>query len=183
MSRTPIPLDVIDVARPCPVDWNEMRGDVRVRFCKHCSLHVYTLSAMTRGEAQQLVAEAEGRLCARFYRRADGTVITSDCGGGWRLAAKRLGRWATAATAVLLSAFGVTRWSGASTTERCEKPPAAPHEQLLGRIAPPTSQPVMGQAIMGDIIAPPPATQPAIMGEIHVPPLTDQPTTQPAKSE
>jgi len=109
MSRTSIPLDVIDVARPCPADWNEMRGNERVRFCKHCSLHVYNLSAMTRREAERLVAETEGRLCARFYRRADGTVITGDCGGGWSLAAKRLGRWATAATAMLLSAMGMTR--------------------------------------------------------------------------
>ena len=32
MPRPTIPLDVINVAEPCPVDWNDMRGDERVRL-------------------------------------------------------------------------------------------------------------------------------------------------------
>ena len=56
-----IPLEVIDIPDPCPVDWNDMRGDERVRFCRHCALHVYNLSAMTRDAAERLVAEREWR--------------------------------------------------------------------------------------------------------------------------
>jgi hypothetical protein len=34
---------------------------------------------MTAAEAAALIAGREGRLCARLFRRADGTVITADC--------------------------------------------------------------------------------------------------------
>src|SRR6185503_21216807 len=44
----------------------------------------YDLSAMTRDEATALVAASEGKLCARFYRRTDGTVLTADCPVGVR---------------------------------------------------------------------------------------------------
>jgi hypothetical protein len=177
MSSEPIrlSLDVIDVARPCPVDWNEMRGDDRVRFCRHCSLHVYNLSAMSRSAAEQLVRETEGRLCVRFYRRADGTVTTRDC--GIKAAAKRVGRWATAATAVTLSAFvaalGWGRSSSACPTEKSDRP-----FRLAGQTPPPPNPP----PIMGKIR--PPASQPAIfMGEMVALPPTTRPATQPVTSE
>src|SRR5215212_5410702 len=140
-------LDVIDVARPCTMDWNKMRGDEQVRFCGHCSLHVYNLSEMSRSAAERLVRETEGRMCVRFYRRADGTVTTRDC--GIKAAAKRLGRWAATATAVVLSGFVAamawTRASSASPTEKCDAPTDV--TPFLGKLRPPTSQPV---ALMGD---------------------------------
>jgi hypothetical protein len=173
-------LDVIDVARPCPLDWNEMRGDERVRFCGHCSLHVYNLSTMSRTAAERLVRETEGRVCVRFYRRVDGTVTTRDC--GIKAAAKRLGQWAGAGTAVALSALvaalGWTRASSACPIENADRPfrlagqpppPPPPQPPIMGKIRAPSSQPVM---IMGDLVAtPPPTSQPA------------RPTTQPARSE
>jgi hypothetical protein len=82
MARIPLPLDRISVASPCTASWDEMRGDDRVRFCGHCQLNVYNLSAMTRQAAEQLVAQREGRLCVRFYRRTDDTVLTPDCPRG-----------------------------------------------------------------------------------------------------
>jgi hypothetical protein len=60
-----------------------MYGDDRKRFCGDCKLNVYNLSGMTRNEAEALIMNAEGRLCVRFFRRADGTVITRDCPVGW----------------------------------------------------------------------------------------------------
>src|SRR6187551_731520 len=93
VARPTIALEVIKIPRPCPADWDQMRGDDRVRFCQHCSLNVYNLSAMTRADAQRLVTETEGRVCVRFYQRADGTVITRDCEGGWKLAARHVRRW------------------------------------------------------------------------------------------
>ena len=75
-------LDQIRVASPCPKRWEDMVGDDRKRFCDECKLHVYNLSAMTREEATSLVTSAKGRLCGAFYRRADGTVMTSDCAVG-----------------------------------------------------------------------------------------------------
>jgi hypothetical protein len=72
-------LDDIQVASPCRVPWNDMKGDRRVRSCAECKLKVYDLSAMSRKDAIELVQRTEGRLCVRFYRRADGTVMTEDC--------------------------------------------------------------------------------------------------------
>src|SRR5262249_46221013 len=56
-----------------------MEGDDRVRFCGRCRKNVYNLSEMTEAEAQRLLVDKEGRLCARLYRRRDGTVLTKDC--------------------------------------------------------------------------------------------------------
>ena len=95
----------VRVASPCPADWEGMEGDERVRFCRLCDLKVYNLSEMTRAEAEALVARTEGRLCARLYRRADGTVLTKDCPRGLRAVRLRASRAAGAAFAALLSLF------------------------------------------------------------------------------
>jgi hypothetical protein len=77
-------LDRMRIAKPCPVSWNEMSGDDKVRHCSKCNLRVYNLTAMTRAEAEQLIATRDGRLCLRYYRRADGRIMTSDCPVGVR---------------------------------------------------------------------------------------------------
>lgn len=78
-TRNIIPLEAIHVASPCKASWAKMQGDDASRFCGSCEKHVYNLSAMTRAEAENLVAEKEGKLCVRFYQREDGTMLTSDC--------------------------------------------------------------------------------------------------------
>src|SRR5262245_57629306 len=82
-------LDNIQVAAPCSASWEEMAGDERVRFCEQCLLHVYNLSGMSRRQAEALVRQHEGRLCVRFYRRLDGTVLTDNCPVGLRAARRR----------------------------------------------------------------------------------------------
>jgi hypothetical protein len=77
-------LDQIRVASPCQASWEAMEGDDQVRFCLQCSKNVYDLSGMTREAAERLVQETEGAICVRFYRRADGTVLTADCPVGAR---------------------------------------------------------------------------------------------------
>ncbi len=79
----------LKVASPCNASWEQMEGDDAVRFCRHCQMHVYELSAMTTAQVDELLATAKGRLCARIYQRADGTVITSDCAEGRRRARRR----------------------------------------------------------------------------------------------
>ena len=79
MARFKHPLDRVQVAAPCKADWDEMIGTDRVRFCGQCSLNVYNLSAMTRDEAESVIAANEGKLCVRFYRRKDGSILTQDC--------------------------------------------------------------------------------------------------------
>ena len=77
--KTPSILDGIRVASPCQAGWDSMSGDDLARFCSLCSKNVYNLSAMTTAEAVAFVADREGESCVRFYRRADGTTLTSDC--------------------------------------------------------------------------------------------------------
>jgi hypothetical protein len=91
------------IAAPCPTSWDAMEGDDRVRFCGLCQLNVYNLSAMTRAEAEALVARTEGRVCARLYRRADGTVLTKDCPTGLRAVRRRVRRKAAAVFALVAS--------------------------------------------------------------------------------
>ena len=90
-------LDQIRVASPCSMKWDDLTpvgGGETVRHCGQCRLNVYNLSAMTRDEATALVENAEGRVCAGFFRRADGTVLTRDCPVGVRAARLRIARMA-----------------------------------------------------------------------------------------
>jgi len=97
----------IRIAAPCSARWDLMQGDERVRYCTECKLKVYNFSEMTSSEVEQLIAETEGRLCARFYRRADGTMLTRDCPNGFRAAAIQAARVASAAFAALMSVVPV----------------------------------------------------------------------------
>jgi hypothetical protein len=106
MSRDRIDLDRIAVASLCPTAWNDMAGDGRVRFCGQCKLNVYDISAMTRSEAESFIANAEGRICAKLYRRADGSILTQDCPVGLRAIRKKVSRAAAAAFSALFSLFG-----------------------------------------------------------------------------
>ncbi|HEU5236662.1 MAG TPA: hypothetical protein VFU37_05945 [Pyrinomonadaceae bacterium] len=90
MARFKHPLDRVKVAAPCKADWDQMIGSERVRFCAQCNLNVYNLSGMTRTEAESLIARNEQRLCVRFFRRRDGSIITRDCPEGLRLIRRRV---------------------------------------------------------------------------------------------
>jgi hypothetical protein len=105
-ARTKLPvLDNIRIAAPCSAEWANMTGDERVRHCNSCSKNVYNLSGMTRDEAETLLVEKEGQLCVRYYRRHDGTILTSDCARGKRY---RRGRRVLVAgiTAIVLGSMG-----------------------------------------------------------------------------
>jgi hypothetical protein len=75
----PPKLDNLKLASPCSARWQDMTGDDRRRMCGACNKHVYNLSGMTRAEAEQLIVEREGTFCARFFARADGTIMLADC--------------------------------------------------------------------------------------------------------
>ncbi len=96
-------IDGIRIATPCSVSWEQMEGDERMRHCAVCSLNVYNFADMTRDEVRALLAGREGRVCARLYRRADGTVLTRDCPTGLRALRRRASRAAAAAVAALLT--------------------------------------------------------------------------------
>ncbi|MEW5851744.1 MAG: hypothetical protein AB2A00_23345 [Myxococcota bacterium] len=140
----PSRLQQLQVATPCEADWNQMRGDDRVRHCDLCHLNVYNLSAMTTQDAEALLERTEGRVCVRLYRRKDGTVITQDCPRGLERVRRRMRRLATlvgSALVVLLGAAGLTVHFGRGR---------AASGELMGKVAPHalmgTPVPVMGEA-------------------------------------
>ena len=102
-------LDQIKIASPCAADWERMQGTDRVRFCGDCKKNVFNLSAMTRRDAEALIKETHGDLCARLYRRVDGTVLTEDCPVGLRVKIARVQRrvrWAVAGALSFATAWG-----------------------------------------------------------------------------
>ena len=79
-GRRALPLlDSVQIASPCTASWDEMIGDDRARFCTHCQKDVFNLSALPREEAETFLRARTAEVCVRLYKRADGTVLTSDC--------------------------------------------------------------------------------------------------------
>jgi hypothetical protein len=111
------PLKDIRVATPCTASWEGMAGDERVRHCTLCSLNVYNFQEMTRDEIRVLLDRTEGRVCARLYRRADGTLLTSDCPKGFQAVRQRMSR---AAAAIAAALFTVSAFASDGAT--CAKP-------------------------------------------------------------
>ena len=118
MSRFDSPLKNLQVASPCSVDWDSMYGDDRKRFCGQCKLNVFNLSGMSTDEAENLIMNAEGRLCVRFYQRSDGTVLTADCPVGLARVKQRMRATMTAAAS--LSSVKIWRGCVACPVGRCK---------------------------------------------------------------
>jgi hypothetical protein len=98
-------INKLRVASPCSVGWETMTGNERVRLCHSCQMNIYNISEMTKPEVENLIANREGRLCIRLYKRADGTVLTKDCPVGLRAYQKRVARFAGATFAAILGLF------------------------------------------------------------------------------
>ena len=116
-------LDSISVASPCHAEWSDMVGSDKVRFCASCQKNVFNLSGMKRDEALDLLRATEGRACVRFYRRADGTVLTEDCPVGVALLVKKAKRATLAAAAVSVGAVAamLAFLGGSFTRKACER--------------------------------------------------------------
>jgi hypothetical protein len=112
MTQPTFSLDLVQVASPCHVPWDEMSGDDRKRFCRHCNLHVYNLSDMPHDEAERFVNEAEGRTCIRYFRRDDGTILTRDCPIGLRAVRRRLVRAVASLAGLLIALVSGTLFAG-----------------------------------------------------------------------
>ena len=135
-------LDIISVAEPCTLEWDTMLGSGAVRYCRLCKKNVYDLSDMSRAEAEELVFAHGGDLCVRFYRRADGTVMTEDCAPTRTERARRASRRALgavgAAFALGLGAVASLHSFGgsASQTKRAERV-----EPMSGKFPKPIGEP------------------------------------------
>jgi len=167
--KTSAVIEDIRIASPCPARWDEMRGDEHVRFCAQCQRNVYNISALNAREAGALIAEREGRVCVRLYRRGDGTVLTSDCPMG--AAARMWGFTRAALSAAAVAILGMAGVVGFARAAEKFRRPDPPH------VVPNWGRPIMGDAIMGSVEAP--AVYTPVMGKVGMGPGSVQPTGDP----
>jgi hypothetical protein len=73
-------VDIV-VQEPCTVSWGDMKGDGLVRKCYLCKLNVYDFAGMHPDQILALINQHEGKLCAQFYARSDGTMTMESCDG------------------------------------------------------------------------------------------------------
>ncbi|HET6890438.1 MAG TPA: ankyrin repeat domain-containing protein, partial [Pyrinomonadaceae bacterium] len=114
MSATDL-LDRIQIKEPCNSDWDSMIGNDQVRFCEHCSLTVHDLSKMTRKRARRLIAKSNGRICVRYTRRPNGSLVT-------KAVPQKLFQIGRRASRIVAGAFSATlSFSGAITATARER--------------------------------------------------------------
>ncbi|RYG74346.1 hypothetical protein EON80_02535 [bacterium] len=196
-SNTIIPLESIQIATPCRADWDKMSGDDQSRFCGSCAKNVYNLSAMSRDEAQRLILEKEGHLCVQLHRRADGTIITSDCAVGISPMHRSAGAFRSlmaASVAAVLGVFGIRSSQAVESSGAKPKVAQPVNPEMtaeMGIVGPPQTTPktkeqpqvIMGKPVMPSPTATPkPAPHRVTMGMIAIPVKQPKPkqTTKPA---
>ena len=180
-------LDQISVAAPCPSNWVEMHGNDQVRFCDSCNKNVYNLSALTKLEAVNLIREKEGKLCAMYFRRADGTVLTADCPVGVHHKIKRRKKLAVLAAsfAGFLFFSGCRPLADNDSEAPADAPTVAPQPILpvqvnvnqppvaiLGGLCPSPALVPAQQCIKGELAAPPGLAAPKVPVQVVVPEVT-----------
>jgi hypothetical protein len=169
MARFRNALDHVRIAAPCKADWDQMIGNERVRFCSQCGLNVYNLSSMTRADAESLIARTEGRLCVRFYRRSDGSIITKDCPVGLRAIRRRMSYAAKAISSAVIGLLAGLGVSGASSRMTSFAQPEVMGEMVAPRIDPPL--PFVGPVPLE------PRTPGFTMGKMLVKPIHHRPAS------
>ena len=69
----------ITIENPCTESWEDMSGNERIRHCAQCDRNVFNIASLDAQEAVDLIRQTEGSICARVFRRPDGTVVTGSC--------------------------------------------------------------------------------------------------------
>ena len=172
MSSKQSPLNNIHIASPCSADWAGMIGTDRKRYCGECKLNVYNLSGMSTTEAEDLLTQSEGRLCVRYFRRADGTILTKNCPVGWAKVKERVSRVATAAFSLLMTLFaGVGIMSLLSKNEKSRDRYEMGEYPIMGAVAISHSNaPKQQTYVMGNVaVKNEPKQQQYEMGKMVVP--------------
>jgi hypothetical protein len=168
-----VPLSVLDsvrIAAPCPVAWESMTGDARVRHCDQCNLKVFNISDMTRDEADAFLRDAAGiraaggRVCAGFWRRGDGTILLKDCPVGLAKVRAALARKMSriAAALALLVGAGAAVGGKSEETRLKWREPFSAIARALNPVAPflgPMVRPQQRWLAGSIMIAPPPPLQ------------------------
>ncbi|MBP9806988.1 TonB C-terminal domain-containing protein [bacterium] len=154
------------IETPCESSWDKMTGNDSVRFCGQCSLNVYNVANLTDKEAEAVFAKGreQGRVCARLYRRPDGTIMTDNCPRSLRKI-RDASRWLktkiVAGFALTLSLFTPAQ---AEESKKVQAKDLTPKE---GK-----------KFTLGDVYVPPKAEPlPVKMGEVYVPPKSTKVTS------
>ena len=121
-------LSEITISTPCPMDWNQMSGDDRMRYCTACGKRVHDVAKMTSAEVDVLFRDNDGDVCGRLSRFADGTLMTAECGAPtesakipWQFTIRSL----MGVIAGLATTLGIARLV-ADETSSAPPPPRAP---------------------------------------------------------
>ena len=151
-------LNELVINTPCPMDWERMEGDDRKRFCSRCEKHVYDLSQISQLEALQLIGDGNPNVCARVFRRPDGTIVTSQCLAVGKKAIGRRFQFSIATLVAFLTSsaalFASAPWIGKQI------------EPFVERWFP---NPQPTQVMIGEVVMPTPANTPVTPG--NVPPI------------
>ncbi len=137
----------LKISSPCPMRWENLTGDDRVRYCGRCQLNVYNLAEMGADEIESIFRTTKGRVCGRLYLRGDRTATLRDCPEGRFNVVRRRVRYAVAGIGVLVFAL-VCR--GVSGPDLSGLPKWA---QSIARWIDPDAQ-VRGRAVVGAICPP-----------------------------
>lgn len=150
-------LEHLIIAAPCPVQWEDMEGDHRVRLCGSCSRNVYNISDMTSSEAELFLATNGDTQCLRFYRRSDGMIMTDNCPRGLRAVRDNLRISIKVAAAVLASIFSFS--------------PFLRNQSVFAQDSKNNQASPAGQRVIGQQKAPAPAPpQPMGGAPVYIPP-------------
>ena len=117
-------LDRIEIGSPCNNNWDEMTGSDQIRYCAECDKYVYNLSAMTRREAEELLATRRSQMCTRMIRDLDGRTITVGSLPPVRLLGRRPGAIASTVVSTIL-----TIAPGAAALSKTPRSSSQPHSQ------------------------------------------------------
>jgi hypothetical protein len=102
-------LQSVRIASPCPMKWEDMRGDDLTRRCDRCDLNVHNIGAMSTEQIEQLAQRrTTERVCITLWKRADGTIMTRDCPVGLAAARARVARALGRIAAAVALAIGVS---------------------------------------------------------------------------
>lgn len=95
------------IEKPCPANWDEMKGDEKKRYCEHCQLHVHNLSEMTPDEQRDLLSSDDTRKCISYVARIDARPVDVESWLKLRTASWLPG-WLAAIVAALCSSCAPT---------------------------------------------------------------------------
>lgn len=120
------------IEKPCPANWDEMKGDEKRRFCEHCQLHVHNLSAMTPQEQRRVLTEKSDHTCISYVTRPDSIPVSPQDWLNRNGFVYRLGRSLMVPAVALLSLLGVS----------CESVKTKDQRFVKGRVAQPSVEEV-----------------------------------------